>query len=297
MAARKVAFVTAREIGGIEADDRLTARELEALGVDAVPAFWDEPPRRDVEAFVVRSPWDYHLQPEAFLAWIDDAARTAVVHNAPATLRWNAHKAYLNELAAAGISVTPTVVCKRGKRHDLAAVLSERGWHEAVVKPAISASSYMTAIVGATPHPALRSGDLDARFLTDGQSHLEAILASRDALVQPFMPEIFTRGERSLIYFDGVFSHCIQKNAFNAGPGLGAAVSADAAERALAEAALRFVAQTPLYARVDILRDASGVERLMELELLDPELYVRFDPGAPRAFAEAIVKRMNVGVA
>jgi len=162
-----------------------------------------------------------------------------------------------------------------------------------VVKPAISASSYMTAIVGATPHPALRSGDMQSRFMTNGQAHLDAILETRDALVQPFMPEIFTRGERSLIFFDGEYSHCIQKNAFNTGPGAGAGVVADEAERDMAVRALGVCEEVPLFARVDLLRNAHGVEYLMELELLDPELYVRFDAGAPHRFAEAIARRLT----
>jgi len=293
-----IAFVTCAEIGAIVPDDQLVVVELEKLGITVVPAFWDDgTPPVGAAAFVVRSPWNYHLAPDAFMQWIDRAAKIAPVHNSPETMRWNLHKAYLTELAAAGISVTPTVICRRHERSDLHAIMREQGWHEVVVKPAISASSYMTAIVGATPHPALRTGELESRFLTDGQAHLEGILATRDALIQPFMPEIFTRGERSLIYIDGEYSHCIQKDAFNTGPGFGADVEADAQERELAERALRVLPQAQLYARVDLLRDSNGVERLMELELLDPELYVRFSGSAPRHFAEAIAKRINVGVA
>jgi hypothetical protein len=289
----RIAFVTCRDIGGVEADDRLTADELENLGARVVPVMWDDGELPSgVDAFVVRSVWNYHLEPDAFMRWIESAATLAPVFNDPATIRWNMHKQYLDELAAAGVNVVPTVVCRRHERRDLATIMNERHWHEAVVKPAISASSYMTAIVGATPHPALRAGDLESRFTTDGQAHLESILETRDALVQPFMPEIFTRGERSLVYFDGEYSHCIQKDAFNTGPGAGAAVHADAEERDLAERALA-LRPGQLYARVDILRDAHGVEHLMELEMLDPELYVRFDRQAPRRFAEAIARRLR----
>jgi glutathione synthase/RimK-type ligase-like ATP-grasp enzyme len=291
---RSVGFVTCLELGLVP-DDRLTADELQSLGIHVVAVPWDDNddvPR--VDALILRSPWNYHLHPDAFMRWVECAAQHIPVYNDVPTIRWNMHKAYLDDLSAATVHVVPTAIVRRGEpRRTLTEIMQEKNWHEVVVKPAISASSYMTVIVGATPHPALRAGDLDARFLTDGEAHLEAILASRDALIQPFMPEIFTRGERSLIYFDGIYSHCIQKDAFNAGPGAGAAVDADEAEREIAEQALDACDEPPLYARVDLLRDAQGVEHLMELELLDPELYVRFDPSAPRRFAEAIARRLT----
>src|SRR5262249_2393928 len=132
--------------------------------------------------------------------------------------------------------------------------------------------------------------ELQSRFTADGQQHLDTILHSRDALVQPFMPEIFTRGERSLIYIDGIYSHCVQKDAFTTGPGGGHRADADDIERALAERALSTVPMRPLYARVDLLRNAEGTEHLMELELIDPELYMRYDPQAPRRFAETLIR-------
>jgi hypothetical protein len=289
-AVQNVAFVTAHEIG-ITADDARIASELSRRGIVVTPAQWDaeDPPR--VDAFVIRSPWNYHLAPDAFLEWIERAARHATVFNDPAVVRWNAHKRYLLDLETAGIPVAPTVLAQCGERHDLAAIMNERGWHEVVVKPAISASSYLTAIVGATPHPALQTDELRSRFVADGQAHLDHILQTRDALIQPFMPEIFTRGERSLVYLDGAYSHCVQKDAFTTGPGGGHAVEATADERRIAESALATLPQAQLYARVDLLRSAEGKDYLMELELIDPELYLRYADDAPGRFAAALLKQ------
>ena len=286
-----IGFVTCKELGGIVPDDRLIADELATRGVDVTAIAWDAvatPP--PVDAFVIRSPWNYHLHPVAFTQWIERAAALAPLYNDPAIVRWNAHKQYLFDLEAAGVNIAPTALCRVGEQHDLGAIMRERNWHEAVVKPAVSASSYMTAIVGATPHPALQIDELKSRFIEDGQAHLETILQTRDALVQPFMPEIFTRGERSLIYIDGAYSHCVQKDAFTTGPGGGHLADADPEERDIAERALATLALRPLYARVDLLRNAEGVEHLMELELIDPELYMRYDTAAPKRFAETLVR-------
>jgi len=288
-----IGFVTCVELGGIVPDDRLIADELSKRGVDVRAIAWDtDEAIPQLEAFVVRSPWNYHLHPTAFAHWIDRAARIAPVYNDPATIRWNAHKGYLLDLQAVGVRVAPTVLCRAGERHNLDAIMREHQWYEVVVKPAVSASSYMTAIVGATPHPALQTDELHSRFIDDGQRHLDTILDTRDALVQPFMPEIFTRGERSLIYIDGTYSHCVQKDAFTTGPGGGHRADADDVERALAERALATLPRRPLYARVDLLRDADGVEHLMELELIDPELYMRYDAGAPGRFAETLIRSL-----
>lgn len=286
----QISFVTCREVGGITPDDRIVANELATLGVQVSAVSWDERDgSTETGAFVIRSPWNYHLEPAAFLDWVETAARSVPVFNDPEIVRWNAHKAYLLDLEAAGIPIAPTMLCRAHDNVNVARVMEERSWHEIVIKPAISASSYMTAIVGATPHPALLEHGLDARFITDGQQHLDRILESRDALIQPFLPEIFTRGERSLIYIGGAFSHCVQKDAFTTGPGGGHAAEADEVERDIAARALATLPKVPLYARVDLLRNAEGREHLMELELIDPELYMRYDPRAPRRFAAAML--------
>ena len=286
---QNIAFITCRDVGGITPDDQRIAAELGRRGIIVTPAIWDAEAPPAVDAFVIRSPWNYHLAPEKFLSWIERAADKAPVYNDPRLVRWNAHKRYLLDLEAAGVRVAPTVLCEAGGTYDLRAIVEQRHWHEVVIKPAVSASSYMTAIVGATPHPALQTPELQSRFVEDGQAHLERILATRDALVQPFMPEIFTRGERSLVYIRGAYSHCVQKDAFTTGPGGGYAVDADGAERDLAQRALATLSSPPLYARVDLLRGAEGDEHLMELELIDPELYMRYSKDAPRVFADALL--------
>lgn len=272
-------LVTCSEIG-LTDDDALFTAVLEARGVAVTPVNWDagEPPS-GADAFILRSPWNYHLQPDAFLAWIDRASQRGAVWNEPSLVRWNSHKEYLFDLRDAGIPVAETVLCAKHAASDLRSIMRERGWDEVVVKPAISASSFMTAIVGLPG-------------VEDGQHLLESILETRDALVQPFMPEIFERGERSLTFIDGAFSHAAHKTPFTSVCGKGSAVAAEPEEIRLAQRALAVVSPTPLYARVDLLRGADGVDRVMELELIDPELYLRFSPDAPQRLARAILRRL-----
>jgi len=239
-------------------------------------------------------PWNYHLSPEAFLAWVDRAGRSALVCNSPETVRWNSHKGYLLELEHAGIPVAETVLCKKHGGVDLRAIMRERGWDQVVVKPAISSSSFMTCIIGVPALETYRADNLQGRVIEDGTHLLESILQTRDALVQPFMPEIFERGERCLIFIDGQFSHAVQKAPFTSLPGGGRPVSAEPEELRIAERALSVLPETPLYARVDILRAADGVDRVMELELIDPELYLRFDSESPNRFATALMARLSL---
>jgi len=290
-----IGFVTSAELGSITADDALVAAELADAGVGVQPVFWDggEPPE-SIEALVLRSPWNYHLAPETFLAWVDRAGESAAVCNDPQIVRWNSHKGYLLELQRAGIPVAETVLCKKNSVSDLRAIMRERDWTQVVVKPAISASSFMTCIVGLPEHATHAASDLRGRVVADGQHLLESILQTRDALVQPFMPEIFERGERCLIFIEGQFSHAVQKAPFTNLPGGGRAVIAEPAEIRIGQNALSALTQTPLYARVDLLRGNDGVDRLMELELIDPELYLRFDSDSPRRFASALLRRLNV---
>jgi hypothetical protein len=288
-----IGFITSAELGSITDDDALVVAALAQSGIAVRPVCWDAGDPEHLDALVLRSPWNYHLDPETFLGWVDRAGSSTLLCNDPDTVRWNAHKGYLFELQRAGIPIADTVLCEQHATHDLRAIMEERAWNQVVVKPAISASSFMTTIVGLPAHETHRADDLEGRIVEDGQHLLDEILETRDALIQPFMPEILNRGERCLIFIDGRFSHAVQKAPFTDVGGGGQAATAEPQEIALGERALAVLAQRPLYARVDLLRDTDGVDRLMELELIDPELYLRFDPDSAHRFATALIQRLD----
>jgi glutathione synthase/RimK-type ligase-like ATP-grasp enzyme len=281
----KIAFVTHAGLPELSADDRLAVEELSRRGIVVVPVVWDDPGIRwsAYDRVVIRSCWDYHLRPDAFLGWLDRMEEEGIpLWNPAAVVRGNVDKAYLSDLAAAGLPVVPTASLERGRTVDLAALLAERGWAEAVVKPSVSASAFRTLRV--------RRDEAGA-----AQGSLDELLAASGALVQPFLAEIRTAGEWSLIFLGREYSHAVLKRPaagdFRVQTELGGSADPAVPPPALVEQARRVVATIPgpwLYARVDGV-ESGGVFTLMELELTEPSLFLAADEGAPARFAAAIL--------
>ena len=280
----RVALATYRDLPHLNEDDRLLQSALGALGIEAAPAVWDSAEERwaDYRAVLVRSCWDYHRRLDEFLAWFAmlERAGTAVWNPAP-LLRWNAHKRYLRDLAARGVPVVPTRWLRRGEQVRLAEVLAELGWGDAVVKPAVSASASGT----------WRTSPTSAAH---DQARLDALLAAGDAMVQPLVPVVAASGEWSLVFFGGRFSHAVLKRPAAGDYRVqwefgGSAVRADPGEHLVADAkrALAAAPDKALYARVD------GVEQggrlvLMELELIEPHLFLAWSAPAAARLAAAV---------
>jgi glutathione synthase/RimK-type ligase-like ATP-grasp enzyme len=199
----KLALATSAQLPELNEDDRLLLAELRARGAEAGPAVWDDPQVRwqAFDRVVIRSCWDYHRRLPEFLEWLERLERLAAPLWNPAPLvRANAHKSYLGELSAAGFPVVPTAAVARGSGASLAGLLHERGWSDVVVKPAVSASAFGTRRVS------LRDA-ADPRV----QGSFAELLASGDALVQPYLEEIGRRGEWSFVFFGGSYSHAVLK--------------------------------------------------------------------------------------
>jgi glutathione synthase/RimK-type ligase-like ATP-grasp enzyme len=283
-----VALVTYRAQPQLTSDDHLLVKPLLTQGIEVVALPWDVP-HADwswFDAVIVRSAWDYHLRPGPFAAWIAHLeARQINLWNPPAMLRWNMDKAYLLELDRQGVPIVPTLLLPQGEQPSLAAVLDRAGWTRAVIKPAIGASGDGTRSVTLAE-------------AAESQASLEHLLARSAVLVQPFMPQI-QDGEWSMIFFQGRYSHAVLKHPAPEGMFVqherGGTWQAQRPPAGLVDqaAAVLGVAQALhpdcplLYARVDgILVD--GRLRLMELELIEPDLYLGGDPEAAGRFAEAI---------
>lgn len=288
MASYRVALVTCGSVPELHDDDRPLLGELWSLGIAAEPAVWDDPAVdwKSYDAAVIRSAWDYHLTPEAFLAWLARLEALGLpVWNPPAVLRANLDKAYLKELSAAGVSVAPTEWVKRGARADLDELLAARGWDDAVVKPTVSASAFRTSRV--------------RRGREGGQAALEEVLAHSGAMIQPFLPEIGSEGEWSFVFLGGEFSHAVLKSP-RAGDFRVQQEHGGRTERREPPPGLLIQARDAaiagprpwLYARVDGVR--RGAELLVvELELIEPLLFLSYAPGAARSFAAAIKTRLS----
>lgn len=268
---------------------------IEALaraGVAHAVVDWDDPVA-DWAAHVlvvVRSTWDYPRRHAEFVAWTRRVARVTRLQNPPRLLRWSADKRYLRDLATAGVPVVPTAFAAPGE------AMEWPGADEVVVKPAVSGGSLDTA-----RHRAAHREEAEAHV-----ARLHA--GGRVAMAQPYLSRVEgARGETALVFIDGAFSHAVRKGPMLV-PGLsvvgGLFVEEDIrpstptpAERDVAAAALAAIPgeEPPLYARVDLVPDDAGRPLVLELELVEPSLFLAHGPGAADRMAGAIAARLTTG--
>jgi glutathione synthase/RimK-type ligase-like ATP-grasp enzyme len=280
----EVAFVTCRQLPDIHDDDGLAADVLRDRGIPVVSAVWDEPAAdwRRYRCVVIRSTWDYHHHQDRYAAWLRRCADDGVrLWNPPATVLANMNKRYLSDLEQRGVDVVPTEYLDVGHGQSLRGLLERRGWDQAVVKPAVSASAYRTW------RTTTATADRD-------QAAFEEDSARHEVLVQPHVDEIATRGEWSLVFFAGQYSHATIKRPaagdFRVQEELGGHSAPAEPPDHVIESARHILSLSPsplLYARVD------GIERgqrfmLMELEINEPYLFLGSSPGAAVRFANAI---------
>jgi glutathione synthase/RimK-type ligase-like ATP-grasp enzyme len=278
-----IALVTASTFPHCLPDEALLVEALAARGLQAGPVIWDDP-TVDWSRFrlaLVRTAWDSDARRDEFVAWADRAGALCPLWNPPEVLRWNTHKGYLRELEARGVAIVPTVWLARGSTPapDLGALLAERGWTDAVVKPAVSAGARDTLRLR-------RPEDLPAL-----QALMARVLPHKDLMVQPYLPSVEAAGERSLIFFAGVHTHTIRRRAALSGepgydPGAAELLPTSPEERAFAEKVLTATNRELLYARVDMARDEAGTLRLMELEITEPSLFLGL--GGPPAIGRLV---------
>jgi glutathione synthase/RimK-type ligase-like ATP-grasp enzyme len=284
----RVALATYDRAPQLAPDDRLILPALTACAVTAEAVVWTDASVQwaAFDAVIIRSCWDYHLQLDAFVAWLGSLAGLGVrVFNTPPLVRWNANKRYLLDLAQRGVATIPTVIVPRGRTGDVEAIVTAEGWPHFVIKPAVSASGYDTYAMRVPLDPASRA-------------LVERVTATGDTLLQPFAEEVRSTGEFSLMFIDGAFSHAALKRAaggeFRVQTEHGGTVDPIAVEPTLIDQAARVLSalpETPLYARVDgIVRDDAFL--LMELELIEPNLFFDTHVGAVEEFAKAVVRRL-----
>ncbi len=257
--------------------------EAEALarsGFAVEPRPWSDP--GDLGPFDIVLPlvaWGYHCDPAAWHALLDrlERERRHVINPLP-ILRWNSDKAYLEELGGAGVATVPTRLVPSLDRGSLEAARRDFG-PNLVIKPPVSASAYGT----------FRLGPSDP---------LPDEAAGRAMMVQPFLSAVMDEGEYSLIYFEGEFSHAIVKRAkagdYRVQPHLGGTelpCAPPLGSRRVAEAALAAAPELPVYARVDLIRLADGQLAVIELELIEPSLWLEHAPDGGASFADALMRR------
>lgn len=272
----------------ITADDQLLADALTARGVDVTPVPWTElDPHAIVDspAILLRSTWDYHRLPTMFASWLQALEHSGRdVWNPAPVARGNVDKIYLKDLEAAGIAIPRTHWLDRVDAAAIGQAMREQSWSKAVLKPRVAATAYGTFLIDGDP--TLSDDDL-------------APARASGALLQEVVTEVIDRGEVSLIYFNGVFSHAVVKRAkagdFRVQKDFGGQVEAITPSPVMLAFAERVMTQVPrgcLYARVDAVESDRG-PLLMELELIEPELYFSIVPESAGRFAGLITERLQ----
>jgi len=253
---------------------------LADAGAEVEPVVWND--IGDLSGFDLVLPlvaWGYHLDYPRWLSLLLRAERERwPMINPPELLRWNSDKAYLVELAERGVSTVPTLAVEACCDEDLEEARRRFGSEWLVIKPPVSASAMGAHRIGPT-------------------DDLPAESRGRPMIVQPMIEEIARTGEFSLMLFDGVFSHAVVKRPRSGdfrvqeyhGGETRPCDAPPAGAIALAQAALAAAPERASYARVDIVPDDEGTLRIMELELIEPALFLDHAPDAGAAFARSIL--------
>ena len=278
---RRLALATCAHLPGVHPDDVHLADSLAKLGIEPVACIWSDP---DVDwsgfdAVLIRTTWDYFQRYEEFLQWLDQLPVPTI--NARELLRWNSDKRYLLELAGRGVDIVPAQVARHA---ELPTLLARMRGQELVVKPTVSGGAWNT----------VRGIAGEAAF----EQAVAQLPAGYHYIVQDFVPEVARDGEWSLLFFGGEYSHAILKRAasgeFRVQSQFGGSVDAReptvdmlASARQALEATAALGYKDWAYARVDgVVVD--GRFRLMELEMIEPALFLAQRPDAAERFAKQL---------
>ncbi len=282
---RRLAFLSTDNLEGFVSDDERAVAPLAARGWAVETVSWRQPcDWNRFDMVIIRTTWDYQNDAARFLNVLERIdASPSLLQNDLELVKWNIRKTYLRDLQEKGNRIVPTIWQEGGVSPE-----KLEGFHarlhseEIIIKPVISANADHT----------FRLHREDIPFYYDKLQHL---FAGRAFMAQPFMENIITEGEYSLFYFGGEYSHAIlktpQANDFRVQEehgGIITAVKADEKLRRRGEAVMDSLGRIPLYARVDLVRDAGDEFAIMEVELIEPALYFRMDAPAAERFAEAV---------
>lgn len=274
-------------INNVLLEDGLLKSALEELGFSVCRVDWA---RKDIDwneigCAVFRTTWDYFHRFDEFKEWMKRLEKQTTLFNSPEILYWNIDKHYLLDLEEKGVRIPPTQIIKSGSDRSLEELVLKTGWDELILKPTIS---------GAARHT--------YRFKKEETEALEKIfrelILNEDMMLQEFIPSVLDKGEASFMVFGGKFSHAILKRAkpgdFRVQDDFGGTVHeyrASDEEIRFAEEVMKACPELPVYGRVDVIWDGNGRAMVSELELIEPELWFRFDEKAAPLLAKSLKER------
>lgn len=286
---KRLALITFGGLPQGTESERLMLPYLAAAGIETEIVHWRSTgcDFSQFDLIVLRSCWNYHLKAAEFIDWLRRVEQVTPILNTINTVLWNHSKFYLREVEAMGIETAPAIFVREGEALSEPEQMTIRGWKKVVVKPAVSASAHNTILTDSVAFSA--------------ENEPVRRLHGQPFLVQQFIPEIQADGEISFVYIDGRFSHAALKRPavgdFRVQQEHGGSAELFHPSSALLDQANHIAAtvqqvRDSLYCRIDaVARDGKLV--LMELELIEPELFLGLAEGAAERFASAIVRRVQ----
>lgn len=273
-------------VENIFAEYHLLKLALEQKGLSVQRTYWDNPNYdwSQTRAVVFRTIWDYFERFAEFWPWLEKLNGQTTLINPFSLIAWNINKQYLKDLQRRGIAIVPTHFVDRGKYQPLKEICKLNGWKNIVIKPAVSGAAFHTYKIMEMEIPLK-------------ETPFQQLIAERDMLVQPYVDTITEMGEASLMVFNGHYTHAILKKAkagdFRVQDDFGGTVhpyNPTPTEIAFAEQVFAACQPMPAYGRVDLVWDKKRNHYLSELEIVEPELWVRNHPASALYFAEGIQK-------
>lgn len=273
-------------IQNILLEQELLKSAFEAQGLKVDITYWDNPTYewQETKSVLFRTIWDYFERFDEFWEWLEQVKTKTRLINSYELIKWNIDKHYLKDLSSWGIETVPTYFADKGCNMKLHEIAKRNQWKDLVIKPAISASAFKTY-------------KILANEIQANEKLFNSLVQERNMLVQPYFETITQLGEASLMVFDGKFTHAILKKAqpgdFRVQDDFGGTVHnyiPTKAEINFAEKVFETCKTKPVYGRVDIVWDNDKNFYLSELEIIEPELWIRNYPKCAERIAEAVDK-------
>lgn len=266
----------------------MIAEALQANGLRVHRTSWDDSTFdwASTQVALFRTTWDYFHRITEFTAWLDRAQHLTRFINPIETIRWNMDKHYLQDLVLQGVPIVPTLFIEPGEQRTLQELIASTGWGKTILKPAISGGARHTY-------------KIEAAQIAAHEAIFKQLIAQEAMMLQPFMDLVESHGEVSHMVFGGRYSHSVLKKAkagdFRVQDDFGGSVldyQASPGEIAFAENVTAKCQPVPAYARVDVMWDNQEHLALVELELIEPELWMRKHPASAKLFADAVVSHL-----
>ena len=273
-------------IQNILLEQELLKSAFEAQGLKVNITYWDNPTYewQETKSVLFRTIWDYFERFNEFWEWLEQVKTKTRLINSYELIKWNIDKHYLKDISSWGIETVPTYFADKGCNMKLHEIAKRNQWKDLVIKPAISASAFKTY-------------KILANEIQANEKLFNSLVQERNMLVQPYFETITQLGEASLMVFDGKFTHAILKKAqpgdFRVQDDFGGTVHnyiPTKAEINFAEKVFETCKTKPVYGRVDIVWDNDKNFYLSELEIIEPELWIRNYPKCAERIAVAVDK-------